>query len=237
MSDTMIERALVIVAHPDDIDFGAAGTVAMWTDAGVEVTYCLVTDGDAGGFDDEIARSEVGPLRRAEQTAAAKVVGVDSLVFLGYPDGRVEATMALRRDLARVIRQHRPQRVLAPSPERILKRINPSHPDHLAVGVAALAAVYPDARNPYAHPELLDEGWQPHAVDEVWLMAHPAPDHLVDVTDAIERKIEALLCHESQHQDPAGVRERVKGWMGVTAESAGWPAGRYAEAFFTIDTR
>lgn len=237
MSDTSIERALVIAAHPDDIDFGAAGTVATWTDSGVEVAYCLVTDGDAGGFDDAVSRSEIGSIRRAEQTAAATVVGVEKLIFLGYPDGRVEATMALRRDLARVIRQTRPQRVLQPSPDRMLKRMYPSHPDHLAVGVAALAAVYPDSRNPYAHPELLEEGWEAHSVDEVWLMAHPTPDHMVDVTDTIERKIEALLCHESQHQDPAGVRERVRSWMGVTAESAGWPVGRFAEAFFTIDSR
>ena len=118
LDDAEIDRILVITAHPDDVDFGAAGTVARWTDAGLEVTYCVVTDGDAGGQDDDFPRAEVPALRRAEQGAAAKCVGVHDVRFLGYPDGRVEATLALRRDLARVIRQVRPDRVVCPSPER-----------------------------------------------------------------------------------------------------------------------
>src|SRR5215831_17738993 len=110
LDDSEIQRILVINAHPDDVDFSAAGTIAVWTDAGIEVIYCVVTDGDAGGHDENV--------RRAEQTAAAKQVGVHDLRFLGYPDGRVEATLALRKDLARVIRQVRPDRLLSPSPER-----------------------------------------------------------------------------------------------------------------------
>ena len=108
LDDGEVQRALVINAHPDDVDFSAAGTIALWTDAGIEVTYCIVTDGDAGGHDENIPRAEVAPLRRAEQTAAAKQVGVHELRFLGYPDGQVEATLALRKDLARMIRQTRP---------------------------------------------------------------------------------------------------------------------------------
>src|SRR5580658_8179418 len=154
LDDTEIDRVLVFTAHPDDVDFGAAGTVARWTDAGLEVTYCVVTDGDAGGQDDGFPRAEVPSLRRAEQVAAAKCVGVHDVRFLGYPDGRVEATLALRRDLARVIRQVRPDRVVCPSPERSYTRIGIGHPDHRAVGSAALDAVYPDARNPFAFPEL-----------------------------------------------------------------------------------
>ena len=127
-------RVLVVTAHPDDVDFGAAGTIARWTDAVCEVTYCLVTDGEAGGSDDSLPRAEMAEIRRREQRAAAKIVGVDSLVFLGHPDGRVESTLALRRDLARVIRRVRPTRVLAPSPERNYRRIQASHPDHLATG-------------------------------------------------------------------------------------------------------
>src|SRR5205814_5247779 len=138
--------------------------------------YCLVTDGDAGGHDDSVPRAEMAPLRRKEQTAAAACVGVSDLRFLGYPDGQVEATLGLRKDLARVIRQVRPDRVVCPSPERNYVRMPPSHPDHRAVGSAALDAVYPDARNPFAFPELLaDEGLGAWTVREVWLSAGHAP--------------------------------------------------------------
>jgi LmbE family N-acetylglucosaminyl deacetylase len=230
-----VERALVITAHPDDVDFGAAGTVATWTDTGIDVAYCIVTDGDAGGFDPGVPRNQIAGIRRREQTAAAKVVGVEAVDFLGYPDGRVETTLDLRRDLARVIRRHRPDRVVCPSPERIMKRLSPSHPDHLAVGAAALAAVYPDARNPFTFPELVDQGYEAHVVSEVWLMAHPQPDQWVDVTDVVDRKIEALLCHVSQHPDPGGLPDRVRGWMGDNARAAGLPDGRLVEGFFTIE--
>ena len=174
LTDSEIQRVLVVAAHPDDIDFSAAGTVALWTDAGIEVTYCLVTDGDAGGFDEAVPRAEIAPLRRKEQTAAAEVVGVHDLRFLGYPDGRVEPTLALRKDLARVIRQVRPDRLVCPTPERNYQRVAGSHPDHRAVGAAALDAVYPDARNPFAWPELLaDEGLEPWTVREVWIVRRP----------------------------------------------------------------
>src|SRR5581483_11435313 len=120
--------------------------------------------------------AEMVETRHAEQTQAAKHVGVTDLVWLGYPDGRVEPTLDLRRDLSRVIRQVRPQRVVCPSPVRNFERIYASHPDHLAVGEATLCAVYPDARNPFAFPELAADGYEPHLVDEVWMMASPTPD-------------------------------------------------------------
>ena len=116
LDDAEISRVLAITAHPDDVDFSAAGTVARWTEAGLEVVYCIVTDGDAGGFDEDFPREDMPALRRAEQVAAAKCAGVSDVRFLGYPDGRVEASLDLRRDLARVIRQVRPDRVLCPSP-------------------------------------------------------------------------------------------------------------------------
>ena len=127
-----IERVLVTCAHPDDVDFGAAGTVARWTAAGVEVTYCFVTDGEAGGLEDEPDRARVARMRRSEQTRAAGEVGVETLEFLAYRDGRVEPSLALRRDLTRVIRTYRPDRILTQSPERRWDRIDPGHPDHLA---------------------------------------------------------------------------------------------------------
>jgi LmbE family N-acetylglucosaminyl deacetylase len=237
-SGDSVERVLIITAHPDDVDFGAAGSAAIWTDAGVDVTYCIVTDGAAGGFDRSVSRAEMAEIRRAEQTAAAKVVGVRDLVFVGYPDGRLEPTLDLRRDLSRVIRQVRPQRVLSQSPDRNYQRIYASHPDHLAAGEAALCAVYPDARNPFAHPELLDEeGLEPWSVDELWLMAANTPDRFVDVTDAFDRKLEALRCHVSQHPDPDRLEPLLRGWQTALAKLAGWPEGRLAEGFAGIETR
>jgi LmbE family N-acetylglucosaminyl deacetylase len=234
LDDAAVGRILVITAHPDDVDFGAAGTVAAWTDAGIDVTYCVVTDGDAGGFDPTLPRTEIGPLRRREQTAAAKEVGVQDLHFLGYPDGRLEVSMDLRRDIAAIIRQVRPDRVLCPSPERNYQRIFASHPDHLAAGEAALCAVYPDARNEFTFTELAQAGLAPWTVREVWIMASPQAEHAVDVTEQLDRKIRALLCHESQHQDPDGLRARMEGWMSATAAQHGLAEGRLAEAFQVI---
>jgi LmbE family N-acetylglucosaminyl deacetylase len=233
-----VERALVVAAHPDDIDFGFAGTVARLTDAGADVAYCIVTDGDAGGAESGLTRAEMAARRREEQTAAAAVVGVHELHFLGYPDGRVEPSLALRRDISRVIRRTRPQRVLAQSPERVLDRMYASHPDHLAVGEATMAAVYPDARNRWAHPELADEGWEPWTVEEMWIGGgSPGPTHFVDVTATVERKVEALLCHKSQLADPEAMAEMLRGWARSTAAIAGLPAGAGAEAVRVIDTR
>jgi LmbE family N-acetylglucosaminyl deacetylase len=233
-----VERALCVLAHPDDVDFGSAGTVATWTAAGTEVTYCIVTDGDAGGFD-ETPRDQMGPLRQAEQRAAAKAVGVEDVRFLGYPDGRLELTLDLRRDISRVIRQVRPQRVLTSSPERWYDRIGASHPDHMTVGESTLRAVYPDARNPFAFPELLaDEGLEAWTVSEVWLGASPRADHAVDVTDVVERKFAALLSHVTQvsHQPEGQLQEFVTGWMRQTARTHGLPEGRLAEVFHVVHT-
>ncbi|SDN61661.1 N-acetylglucosaminyl deacetylase, LmbE family [Klenkia soli] len=233
-----VDRVLCVLAHPDDVDFGSAGTVATWTDAGTEVVYCLVTDGDAGGFDDT-PRDQMGPLRRAEQTAAAAHVGVTQLHWLGYPDGRVEQTLELRRDIARVIRQVRPDRVVTTSPERMWDRVGASHPDHMTVGEATLRAVYPDARNPFAFPELLaDEGLEAWTVSEVWLSASPRAHHAVDVTDTAERKFAALESHVTQvsHQPEGQLREFVGGWMRQTARTHGLPDGRLAEAFQIVHT-
>ncbi|MDQ3574225.1 MAG: PIG-L family deacetylase [Actinomycetota bacterium] len=236
-ADREVTRALVVAAHPDDVDFGAAGTVAAWTDAGVAVTYCIVTDGDAGGFDPEVPRSQIPTIRRAEQEAAAEVVGVSDVVFLGYPDGRLQATIELRRDIARVIRRVRPERVLCPSPERNWQRIYPSHPDHLAAGEAALCAVYPDARNAFAHPELAVEGYEPWSVPEVWVMAGPhEPNRFTDITVVFERKLAALGCHQSQITDPATLESNLRGWFSGVAGLAGLPDGSLAEGFFVIDT-
>ncbi|HEV3213661.1 MAG TPA: PIG-L deacetylase family protein [Acidimicrobiales bacterium] len=234
--DDAITKALAIVAHPDDVDFGMAGTIATLTSQGVAVTYCLVTSGDAGGDDMVMAKEERAKIREDEQRAAAACVGVRDLVFLGYPDGLVEPTLALRRDLARVIRTVRPDVVLTQSPERNYERIYASHPDHLATGEAALRAVYPDARNPHAFPALLnDEGLAPHTVTKVW-MGGTNPTMVVDTTSTIDKKIEALKCHKSQVGDGERLDAMLREWGGMIAKNAGLPKGRLAEAFRVIAT-
>jgi LmbE family N-acetylglucosaminyl deacetylase len=236
MHDDEIERILVVIAHPDDADFGAAGSVARWTDAGIEVAYCIATDGEAGGRHTGIGPAELADLRRIEQTSAAKVVGVTDLTFLGYADGRLVSSLELRRDITRVIRRVRPQRVLCQSPDRNYQRIFASHPDHLACGESTLAAVYPDARNPFAHPELLDEGYEAWVVQEVYLMTPTDADVFVDITDTIDRKIEALLSHVSQMPEPASTEERIRAWGVMTAERAGLPVGHLAEGYLRVET-
>lgn len=236
-----IERALVVTAHPDDVDFGAAGTVASLTDAGVEVVYCLVTDGQAGGFDRSIPRKEMATIRREEQTKAAAEVGVTDLRFLGFMDGTVQVTMELRHDIALVIRQVRPQVVIAQSPLRTLASTYGSHPDHTATGEATMCAVYPDARNPFAFPGLPCADLDDWKVEEVWVTAGAFSGDeelsVVDITDQVDRKIAALRCHESQHVEPAGMEERVRQWFREIAARHGLAEGRSAEVFRVVDTR
>jgi LmbE family N-acetylglucosaminyl deacetylase len=230
-----LSRVLVVTAHPDDVDFGAAGTVAAFTAAGLEVTYCIVTNGDAGGSDRSMSRPEMAALRQDEQRAAAAVVGVSDVRFLGHPDGRVEATQELRRDISRVIRQVRPERVITQSPERNWAAIYASHPDHLATGEAAVCAVYPDARNPFAHPELLNvERLEPWTVPELWIMGPPGTGRIavaVETTATVERKVQALLSHKSQMTDPEGIRQRVLDWSRAGGATAGLPEGSSAELY------
>jgi len=232
-----VARVLVVTAHPDDVDFGAAGTIASWTSAGVEVTYCIVTDGDAGGFDPAVPRSEIPRIRRAEQTAAAACLGVTDVRFLGYRDGELTVSHDLRRDISRVIRQVRPDLLLTQSPERNWARIYASHPDHMGGGEAAVQAVYPDARNPFAHSSLLaDEGLEAWTVPEVWIMGGPVRDRYVDVTEHLEAKIAALRAHESQTAHMDDLHERISGWMATWAAEGGLPEGRLAEAFMVVST-
>lgn len=230
-----IERVLVVTAHPDDVDFGAAGTVATLTAAGIQVSYCIATNGDAGGFDPEVPRSEIPKIRQAEQTAAAAILGVTDLHFLGYKDGELTVTHDLRRDISRVIRQVRPQLMIIQSPERNWARMPASHPDHLAAGEAAIFAIYPDARNQFAHTSLFDdEGLEPWTVHQVWVMAGPNLDHYIDITDHFDRKLAALKAHESQTAHIEGFDDFIRGWNAGTAKAADFAEGRLAEGFLKV---
>jgi LmbE family N-acetylglucosaminyl deacetylase len=220
------------------VDFGSAGTIAAWTDAGLEVSYCIATDGDAGGFDPAVPRSAIAGIRQDEQRKAAAAVGVTDVEFLGYPDGQLVVSVALRRDITRAIRRARPDRVVVPSPQRDLRNVYVSHPDHQATGEAALCAIYPDARNPYAHPELLAEGLEAHTVPEVWITSsNDRADHYVDITDTFHRKIAALRAHASQTAHMTNLEERMRSWGTLQAKAAGLPDGRLAEGFLILDTR
>ena len=233
-----VERALCVMAHPDDVDFGAAGTVAHWVDEGIEVAYLLLTRGDAGGFDDT-PRDEMPRLREAEQRAAAAAVGVKHVEFLdGYADGTLTPTIELRRDITASIRRFRPDRILTNSPVRRWERIaGPSHPDHLAAGEATTCAVYPDSRNRFAFAELaLEYGLEPWTVREIWYMAGPDPDHLVDITETYERKLAALRAHVSQTAHIADLDGMLRERLLFTARNSGLPDGRLAEAFTIIST-
>ena len=233
--DFVPTRALVVVAHPDDIDFGAAGTACTLVDHGVDVVYGLVTSGDAGEPTD-LSREELIEVRQAEQTEAARIVGVTELHWLGFPDGMVTADLELRRAVSRLIRAVRPDLVITQNPVRNLDRIYASHPDHLAAGEAAVSAVYPDARNAKSFPELIDEGFEPHSVPRIWLMASTDSNVHVDVSDALDRKIDALMAHHSQNGQRTEVLPgMIRDWSRMTAESAGLE-GRAIESFRAVNT-
>jgi len=235
LADDEVERALVVVAHPDDADFWAGGTIVGWTSAGMAVTYGVLSDGDSGGFDPEVPRSAIPGIRRAEQEAAAAVLGVSDVRFLGYPDGDIEPSYALRRDITRLIRQVQPARMLTWSPEWSWRRFHRNHPDHRAAGEATLSAVFPDARNPFAHPELFSqEGLKPWEVSEVWLIGSPSPNHYVDITDTFDRKLAALRAHQSQTAHRDRLAEEVRERLAPNSQAAGLPADRLAEAFQAV---
>jgi LmbE family N-acetylglucosaminyl deacetylase len=227
---TEVRRILVIVAHPDDAEFGCAGSTARWVGEGREVFYCIVTNGNRGSNDPAMTPERLARIREEEQRAAAHALGVRETIFLGYPDGELEDTREARRDVVRAIRRVRPERVVAQSP---FPNLNPytGHRDHRHAGRLALDAVYPYARDRLHFQELLAEGWQPHKVREVYLMGHEEADLFVDITGTMEQKLAALRCHQSQLKDFAGVEARVR----ERAADVGKPHGyTYAEGFRLI---
>ena len=220
------------MAHADDAEFGFAGTVAKWVRQGKRVTYVLITNGNKGSSDPTMTPERLASIREAEQRSACKVLGVEEVVFLGYPDGELEATLQLRRDLSRVIRRFKPDIALVPDPTTWYfgnEYIN--HPDHRAAGEAALAAIYPSARDRLTFPELLSEGLEPHNVREVYLTIASNPNVWIDITETIDIKIAALREHRSQLSDPQAVEEMVRRWA---EENAAGHEMKYAERFKRI---
>jgi len=221
------ESAMVIMAHPDDAEFTIAGTVAAWTKAGCRVTYVVCTDGNVGSHEPGMTRERLAEIRRAEQRAAGATLGVSEVVFLGYDDGQLQPTLDLRRDLVRVIRQHKPQVVITWDPTRLLigdEYIN--HPDHRAAAQAALDAIAPASAMPLLWPEV----GAPHQVRQVYIFGHDRPSVWVDVTETIEQKIAALRQHASQMGgwDPT---EMIKEWGAETGKEKELA---YAESYLVI---
>ncbi|MHA7143120.1 PIG-L deacetylase family protein [Arthrobacter sp. TmT3-37] len=229
------ERVLVFAAHPDDIDFGASATIAGWTAAGTSVSYCILTDGDAGGFSAE-DRPGIAGLRREEQTAAAEIVGVTDVTFLGQPDGYLEPTDTVIRAIVRRMREVRPDIVLSMHPERSWDRIQKSHPDHLACGEAVTRAVYPAVENPFAYPELEAAGIRSFRVPWLWFYGGPAhlENRFVDVTGSEDVKVAAITAHRSQHPDVERMQARVRDILRENARRGGLPEGRSAESFHVV---
>ena len=226
--DTNYNRAMVVVAHADDAEWGCAGTVAQWCNNGWEVVYVLCTDGSKGTDDAKLTSEELVSIRKKEQLDAGRVLGLHNVVFLGYEDSMLEPTLNLRRDIVRQIRFYKPDILICLSP---LRRLDGSsyfgHPDHLASGEAALSAVFPSSRDRLTYPELLDEGLEPHKVSQVWIMGHDDDDKFVDVTDYIAVAVSALKSHSSQTTGE-DVGQQLIDWRSRTGEKVGFA---YAESF------
>jgi LmbE family N-acetylglucosaminyl deacetylase len=234
------ERVLVVIAHPDDAEFWLGGTVAKWAAAGVSVTYCVLTDGEAGGFDPLVPRAVVPRIRRAEQEKAAAVLGVSGVSFLGLREGEVRlGNVELHRELVRLIRRVRPQRVVTWSPEWNWQRFRSCHPDHLATGTLTLQAIYPDAGNPFADIGSGEGGGlEAWTVREAWLINSPAREanHYVDITDMFDRKVAAVQAHESQVGNRPDLAEELRQRIAANTAAAGLAPGRLAEAFQVVVT-
>ena len=236
IADSEVSKVLVVTAHPDDVDFGAGGTIAQWTAKGIEVAYCIATNGDQGGEDPDLPRDQMPVIRQKEQRDAGKILGVTDIEFLNYRDGWLEPTIELRKKIVRAIRRVKPDRLIIQSPERNWDRLGASHPDHMAAGEAAIQAVYPDSRNRFAFMDLLDEGLEPWRVKEVWVTSMITPNHYVDITDTFPKKMAALHAHVSQTAHNSELEKMVREWGERNAEAGGLPAGRIAEAFRVVNT-
>jgi LmbE family N-acetylglucosaminyl deacetylase len=221
--------ALVIFAHPDDAEYMCGGTVAAWARDGTAVHYCVITDGSAGSNEPGATREEMAVVREREQRAAAEVLGVKTLTFLGFRDGELEVNLETRRAVTRVVRGIRPEVILAPDPSRLWSGNGyVNHSDHKAAGALALSAVMPDSPTRLQFTELLDGGLEPYEIPNLWLSAEQ-PDTYVDITKTIDVKLAALVEHQSQHAEASAP------WVRERARELGEQGGvEYAEAFKTF---
>lgn len=198
---------MVITAHPDDSEFGCAGSVCKWTSEGKRVVYLLCTSGDKGSSNPEKDPHELAKEREEEQIDAAAVAGVEEVVYLKYPDQGLEDSALFRRDIVKQMRLFKPETVITMDPYR--KYI--WHRDHRICGQVVLDATYPFVRDPLAYPDLLQEGIEPHKVREIWFFGSEEPNHIIDISATFEQKMKALYCHKSQIESMG--REKVANWV------------------------
>jgi LmbE family N-acetylglucosaminyl deacetylase len=220
-------RVMVVAAHPDDPEFLAGGTVARLAKEGREVTYVIVTNGNKGSGDRSITSAQLAPIREEEQRRAARALGVGHVEFLGYEDGELEDTRDLRRDVTRQIRRWRPDLIITLNPHRTYNNFPGWHRDHRITGRVVLDCVYPLARDHLAFPELLPE-YEPHKVGEVYLIQWEHPPLVIDISDTMDLKLEAIRCHASQVGEFTGVEARMRKRAAMIGQDKGYS---YAEGF------
>ncbi|MFZ9857212.1 MAG: PIG-L deacetylase family protein [Roseiflexaceae bacterium] len=233
MTITTKPVAMSIMAHPDDAEFSSTGTLMTWINEGYDAYICVITDASAGGPDEATdlspaERQKTVDTRKAEQLEAARRLGLKGVIHLDYPDGRLYPTLQLRRDIVRVLRTYKPNRVICQSPERYWGMplgIARYHPDHIAAGTATLAALYPASQNPWDFPELMtQEGLLPHKVNEIYIVGTPQPNIAIDISAVFERKLHALHAHASQvgAENPE-LDTRMHQWATELGEKYGVP--------------
>jgi len=223
-------QVMVVTPHPDDAEYGVAGTVARWTGEGKDVIYVVCTNGDKGTSDTDVKPNELASIREQEQMAAAKLLGVRGVIFLHYPDQALEDTPEFRKEIVRLIRTYRPETVVTADPYRRYIW----HRDHRITGRVVLDAVFPYARDIFAYPDLLEQGFQPHRVREVLLWGSEEPNYRSDITDTFDIKIDALRCHKSQVGDSVSpdLKERMRQRHKMMAEEEDY---ELAEAFHRVE--
>jgi len=225
-----VQKVLIIMAHPDDPDFTCGGTVALMAKQGIEITYMILTNGDKGNHDPDITREELVERRKREQRAAAKVVGVQHVLFMGEEDGFLQPSRELRRRVVREIRRIRPELIITMNPDRYLVGTGYiNHPDHRNAGLIALEAIFPASDNMMFFPELMDEGYMPHKISQLYVVGSDQGTVLeVDITSAFKQKIKAISCHETQFANMKQTKRRWRERMGKKQEDG---SIHYAERF------
>jgi LmbE family N-acetylglucosaminyl deacetylase len=229
---TNVHRVLVIMAHPDDPDFTCAGAAIQMARQGIEVTYMILTNGDKGNHNPEITRNQLIAMRKIEQRNAAELCGVKQVLFMGAEDGFLRPTRSIRKRVTREIRRIRPEIIVCPHPDRYLVGMGYiNHPDHRNAGLVALEAIFPAADNPMFYPDMADEGYLPHKISQLYVFGHENPNVQLDITDDVDLKIQAILCHKTQIANPEEAPTRWKERWGSKQEDG---SVRYFERFLCM---
>ena len=232
------KTVLAVAAHPDDVDFGFAGSIAKWAQTGADIYYLIISDGSKGTEDRSIPASELIRIREEEQRAAAKLLGAKDVFFLGYPDSELIVTLELKKQIARYIRKLKPDTVLVMDPTMVYSNARDfsfiNHPDHRVAGQVTLDAIFPLARDHLTFPDLLSEGLEPHKVSTVLMVNFEKHNFAVDISSTFNAKLSALGLHKSQVADLRNMQEMVKAWAETSGKHYGYT---YAEAFVRLDIR